>query len=92
MRTKPFFQDANTTEIEPNTSSPLVIDMPEHHPGDMGGTMRLGKRTTVFKENQNSLIRKYTNEIKARAFITRILIDLNLILFIQKNSMEIQSK
>ena len=27
-----------------------VIDMPEHHPGDMGGTMRLGKRRTVFKD------------------------------------------
>ena len=23
--------------------------MPEHHPGDMGGTMRLGKRKTIFK-------------------------------------------
>lgn len=33
--------------------------MPEHHPGDMGGTMRLGKRTTIFKENQTSIIRKY---------------------------------
>lgn len=52
-------QDANTTEIEPNTANPLVIDMPEHHPGDMGGTMRLGKRTTVFKEKQSSVIRKY---------------------------------
>lgn len=47
---------ANTTEIDANTEHPLVIDMPEHHPGDMGGTMRLGKRTTIFKENQNSTI------------------------------------
>ena len=23
--------------------------MPEHHPGNLGGTMRLGKRKTVFK-------------------------------------------
>lgn len=51
--------DANTTEIDPNTENPLVIDMPEHHPGDMGGTMRLGKRTTFFKENPNSTISKY---------------------------------
>ena len=29
--------------------SPQVIDMPEHHPGGMGGTMRLGKRKTIFK-------------------------------------------
>ncbi|PKU40239.1 hypothetical protein llap_9454 [Limosa lapponica baueri] len=35
----------------------LVIDMPEHNPGDMGGTMRLGKRRTVFK-TQNSVLRK----------------------------------
>lgn len=26
-----------------------VIEMPEHNPGQMGGTMRLGKRRTVFK-------------------------------------------
>uniref|UniRef100_A0A8C9FHN3 CTP synthase (glutamine hydrolyzing) n=1 Tax=Pavo cristatus TaxID=9049 RepID=A0A8C9FHN3_PAVCR len=31
--------------------------MPEHNPGDMGGTMRLGKRRTVFK-TQNSILRK----------------------------------
>lgn len=24
--------------------------MPEYHPGEMGGTMRLGKRTTIFKD------------------------------------------
>lgn len=52
-------KDANTTEIDANTENPLVIDMPEHHPGDMGGTMRLGKRTTIFKENQNSTISEY---------------------------------
>lgn len=40
--------DANTTEIDPDTPHPVVIDMPEHNPGQMGGTMRLGKRTTIF--------------------------------------------
>ena len=34
-----------------------VVDMPEHNPGQMGGTMRLGKRKTVFK-TENSVIRK----------------------------------
>lgn len=53
------FEGANTTEIDPNVAHPLVIDMPEHHPGIMGGTMRLGKRTTVFKDNCNSTISKY---------------------------------
>ena len=31
--------------------------MPEHNPGQMGGTMRLGKRKTVFK-TENSVMRK----------------------------------
>ena len=32
--------------------------MPEHNPGDMGGTMRLGKRQTVFK-TENSILSKF---------------------------------
>lgn len=38
-----------------NSFSLQVIDMPEHNPGDMGGTMRLGKRRTVFK-TENSVL------------------------------------
>lgn len=34
-----------------------VIDMPEHNPGQMGGTMRLGKRRTIFKSD-SSVMRK----------------------------------
>lgn len=34
--------------------------MPEFHPGDMGGTMRLGKRTTLFKDGVTSTISKFT--------------------------------
>lgn len=49
-------KDANSTEVEPKTKNPLIIDMPEHHPGQMGGTMRLGRRTTLFKGE--SIIRK----------------------------------
>ncbi|KFB39529.1 AGAP009624-PA-like protein [Anopheles sinensis] len=49
-------KDANTTEANPDTEFPLVIDMPEHHTGELGGTMRLGKRTTIFKGD--SKIRK----------------------------------
>ena len=29
--------------------------MPEHNPGQMGGTMRLGKRRTIFKSNTSVL-------------------------------------
>ena len=32
--------------------------MPEHHPGDLGGTMRLGKRRTVFT-NKDSVMCKF---------------------------------
>ena len=56
-------KDAHTTEIDPNTSSPVVIDMPEHNPGQLGGTMRLGKRTTIFA-TQNSVLRQlYGNQV-----------------------------
>lgn len=57
-------KDANTTEVDKNTKHPLVIDMPEHHPGDMGGTMRLGKRTTVFN-TENSILRKLYGDVKS---------------------------
>lgn len=50
--------EAHTTEINPDTKYPLVIDMPEHTQGDLGGTMRLGKRKTKFVENQPSIIQK----------------------------------
>ncbi|GAB1288857.1 CTP synthase 1 [Apodemus speciosus] len=48
---------ANSTEFDPKTSHPVVIDMPEHNPGQMGGTMRLGKRRTLF-QTKNSVMRK----------------------------------
>eukprot|EP00056_Hartaetosiga_gracilis_P016098 m.3823 g.3823 ORF g.3823 m.3823 type:complete len:629 (+) comp3743_c0_seq2:40-1926(+) len=47
-RTELGWEGANSTEVDPETPHPVVIDMPEHHPGDMGGTMRLGKRKTEF--------------------------------------------
>jgi CTP synthase len=42
------WKGANTTEIEPECQPPVVIDMPEISTTQMGGTMRLGQRTTVF--------------------------------------------
>ncbi|XP_078218331.1 CTP synthase 2 isoform X2 [Callithrix jacchus] len=50
-------KDADSTEFRPDAPVPLVIDMPEHNPGDLGGTMRLGLRRTVFK-TENSVLRK----------------------------------
>nr|XP_048296599.1 CTP synthase 2 isoform X2 [Myodes glareolus]XP_048296600.1 CTP synthase 2 isoform X2 [Myodes glareolus]XP_048296601.1 CTP synthase 2 isoform X2 [Myodes glareolus]XP_048296602.1 CTP synthase 2 isoform X2 [Myodes glareolus] len=55
-------EDANSTEFEPNTPVPLVIDMPEHNPGDLGGTMRLGLRRTVFT-TENSVLRKLYGDV-----------------------------
>uniref|UniRef100_A0A3Q2Z1Y3 CTP synthase n=1 Tax=Hippocampus comes TaxID=109280 RepID=A0A3Q2Z1Y3_HIPCM len=39
-----------------------VIDMPEHNPGQMGGTMRLGLRRTIFK-TKNSVLRKLYGDV-----------------------------
>lgn len=54
-------KDANTTEINPETACPVVIDMPEHNTGQMGGTMRLGKRITVLKPGDSTIKRLYGN-------------------------------
>ncbi|XP_073211999.1 CTP synthase 2 isoform X3 [Lepidochelys kempii] len=56
------WKDANSTEFDPNTKYPVVIDMPEHNPGDMGGTMRLGKRRTIFKTEDSVLRKLYGDE------------------------------
>ena len=55
-------QNAHTTEIDPDTPHPVVIDMPEHNPGQMGGTMRLGKRQTIFKTEDSVMRKLYGNK------------------------------
>ncbi|URE36659.1 CTP synthase [Musa troglodytarum] len=40
--------DANSTEFNPDTTTPCVIFMPEGSKTHMGGTMRLGSRRTYF--------------------------------------------
>ncbi|XP_022374050.1 CTP synthase 2 isoform X2 [Enhydra lutris kenyoni] len=55
-------RDADSTEFEPNARVPVVIDMPEHNPGNLGGTMRLGIRRTVFK-TENSILRKLYGDV-----------------------------
>ncbi|XP_031575221.1 CTP synthase 1-like [Actinia tenebrosa] len=52
------WKEANSTENDPDTKHPVVIDMPEHNPGQMGGTMRLGRRRTVFCDVEDSIARK----------------------------------
>ncbi|VUZ46161.1 unnamed protein product [Hymenolepis diminuta] len=64
------WKDSNSTEFDPNTTHPVVIDMPEFNPGDMGGTMRLGSRRTKFVVSplvkdylDNSKVAKITNRL-----------------------------
>ena len=40
--------DANSTEVNPDTAHPVIVDMPEVSTTELGGTMRLGKRRTKF--------------------------------------------
>ena len=51
------WKDAHSSEFNPSTSHPVVIEMPEHNTGHMGATMRLGKRRTVFT-TKDSLLSK----------------------------------
>lgn len=41
-------KDAASSEFNKDTSNQVVIEMPEHNTGQMGGTMRLGRRRTMF--------------------------------------------
>ena len=43
--------------MDPESSRYAIIEMPEHNPGNLGGTMRLGKRQTAFKKDCESKIR-----------------------------------
>ncbi|XP_038985086.1 CTP synthase-like [Phoenix dactylifera] len=54
-------QDANSTEFDPDTTSPCVIFMPEGSKTHMGGTMRLGSRTTFFHVTDCKSAKLYGN-------------------------------
>ena len=56
-------EGAHSTEVNPNTPHPVVIEMPEHNPGMMGGTMRLGKRETKFKPGPSIMKQLYGNQV-----------------------------
>lgn len=42
---------AHSIELDQQTSDPVIIFMPEIDPVNMGGTMRLGSRPTIFQPN-----------------------------------------
>lgn len=62
------WKEANTTENDPSTAYPVIIDMPEHNTGQLGGTMRLGKRKTIF--HGDSTLSNSIKMQKARFFLT----------------------
>lgn len=45
--------DANSTEFDESTTHPVVMFMPEVSKTHMGGTMRLGKRKTIFTDKDS---------------------------------------
>lgn len=53
------FDDANSEELDPDAETKAVVFMPEGDREKLGGTMRLGARTTVFQPgSEKSKIRK----------------------------------
>lgn len=49
---------ANSYEFDGTDEDRIIISMPEHHPGKLGGTMRLGLRPTVWQpDSQWSCLR-----------------------------------
>jgi len=52
------WEGANSAEFDKDTKYPVIISMPEHHTGVMGGTMRCGQRKTIFKEKEKSIMYK----------------------------------
>ena len=55
------WEDAHSTETKPDCKHPMVIDMPEFNPGQMGGTMRLGLRNTVFNTKESVMCKLYVD-------------------------------
>jgi len=41
-------KDATSAEVDEEAPNPVIIKMLEHHPGKLGGTMRLGARGTIL--------------------------------------------
>lgn len=57
-------KDADLIEAKPTTPNPVVIEMPEHVGGDLGGTMRVGRRETRFVNKNSQLFVLYGKKDK----------------------------
>ncbi|XP_011501043.1 PREDICTED: CTP synthase [Ceratosolen solmsi marchali] len=54
-------ENANSTEFDQDCKNPVIVNMPEHNNGNMGGTMRLGKRSTRFVSPTSIVRQLYGN-------------------------------
>ncbi|KAI9298539.1 CTP synthase [Neoconidiobolus thromboides FSU 785] len=56
--------DAQSAEFDKDCATPMIVFMPEISKTHMGGTMRLGERPTIFKENTEkfTIRRLYQNQ------------------------------
>ena len=51
-RNKLGLADASSSELQQDSKNEIIIEMPEFNPVTKGGTMRLGKRRTVFTKKR----------------------------------------
>ena len=56
--------DAESMEVNQESTNPVIIEMPEHTGGDLGGTMRVGRRETNFVLKGGIIHRLYKNADK----------------------------
>ncbi len=47
-RNKLGLNNAHSTEFNADTEHPVIINMPDHSNPKLGGTMRLGRKATIF--------------------------------------------
>lgn len=57
-RNKLGLADASSSELQQDSKNEIIIEMPEFNPVTKGGTMRLGKRRTVFTKKEDSILWK----------------------------------
>jgi len=53
-----MIENATSAEIDAENLKPIIVEMPEHNPGQLGGTMRLGRRVTSFQPGKSSILKQ----------------------------------
>ena len=73
-RSKLGFADANSEEMNPKTSHPVVVFMPEITKDAMGGTMRLGARVRDWQRKYAVTISESTDVLCGVVSTVRVLL------------------